>query len=70
MRLAIDDLKLISLPKEKGKRDNHNDLFVHSSLYKLVDAKGRVRKSFEYDTANLLKQVKATLKQLDAENDR
>ena len=70
MRLAIDDLKLISLPKEGGKRDNPNDLFVHSSLYILVDAKGRVRKSFEYDTANLLQQVKATLKQLDAENDR
>ena len=33
MRLAIDDLKLISLPKEGGKRDNPNDLFVHSSLY-------------------------------------
>ena len=70
MRLAIDDLKLISLPKEEGKRDNPNDLFVHSSLYILVDAKGRVRKSFEHDATNLLQQVKATLKQLDAENDR
>ena len=70
MRLAIDDLKLISVPKEKGKRDNPNDLFVHSSLYILVDAKGRVRKSFEHDATNLLQQVKVTLKQLDAENDR
>ena len=70
MRLAIDDLKLISLPKEEGKRDNPSDLFVHSSLYILVDAKGRVRKSFEHDATNLLQQVKATLKQLDAENDR
>ncbi|MDE2714711.1 MAG: SCO family protein [Verrucomicrobiota bacterium] len=70
MRLAIDDLKLISVPKGKGKRDNPNDLFVHSSLYILVDAKGRVRKSFEHDATNLLQQVKVTLKQLDAENDR
>ena len=70
MRLAIDDLKLISVPKEEGKRDNPNDLFVHSSLYILVDAKGRVRKSFEHDATNLLQQVKATLKRLDAENDR
>ena len=70
MRLAIDDLKLISVSKEEGKRDNPNDLFVHSSLYILVDAKGRVRKSFEHDATNLLQQVKATLKRLDAENDR
>ena len=70
MRLAIDDLKLISVPKEASKRDNPNDLFVHSSLYILVDAKGRIRKSFEYDTTNLLEQVKITLKRLEAENDR
>ena len=70
MRLAIDDLKLISVPKEEGKRDNPNDLFVHSSLYILVDAKGRVRKSFEHDATNLLQQVKATLKRLETENDR
>lgn len=70
MRLAIDDLKLISVPKAEGERDNPNDLFVHSSLYILVDAKGRVRKSFEHDATNLLQQVKATLKRLEAENDR
>ena len=70
MRLAIDDLKLISVPKEEGKRDNPNDLFVHSSLYILVDAKGRVRKSFEHDATNLLQQVKATLNRLETENDR
>jgi protein SCO1/2 len=70
MRLAIDDLKLISVPKEESKRDNPNDLFVHSSLYILVDANGRVRKSFEHDATNLLQQVQATLKQLEAENDR
>ena len=70
MRLAIDDLKLISVPKEEGKRDNPNDLFVHSSLYILVDAKGRVRKSFEHDATNLVQQVQATLKQLEDENVR
>jgi len=64
MRLAVDDLKLISVPKEAGKRDNPNDLFVHSSLYILVDAKGRVRKSFEHDATNLLQQIEIALKQL------
>ena len=67
MRLAIDDLKLISVPNKESKRDSPNDLFVHSSLYILVDAKGRVRKSFEHDATNLLQAVKETLKQLEAE---
>ena len=65
IRLAVDDLKLISVPKEAGKRDNPNDLFVHSSLYILVDEKGRVRKSFEHDTTNLLQQIQIALKQLE-----
>jgi hypothetical protein len=35
-----------------------------------VDAKGRVRKSFEHDATNLVQQVQATLKQLEDENVR
>ncbi|MBC8325719.1 MAG: SCO family protein [Verrucomicrobia subdivision 3 bacterium] len=70
MRLAVDDLKLISVPKEASKRDNPNDLFVHSSLYILVDANGRVRKSFEHNSTNLLQQIQTALKQLENKNDR
>jgi cytochrome oxidase Cu insertion factor (SCO1/SenC/PrrC family) len=58
------------VPKEKGERNNPNDLFVHSGLYILVDAKGRVRKSFEHDATNLMQQVQAALKQLEDESDR
>jgi len=67
MRLAVEDLKLISVPKEKMKQENPNDLFVHSSLFILVDAKGRVRDSFEYDSTNLLQRVQESLNQLDQE---
>ena len=52
MKLAVEDLKLISLPKEKAKQENPSDLFVHSSLYILVDSKGQVRAYFEHDTTN------------------
>jgi cytochrome oxidase Cu insertion factor (SCO1/SenC/PrrC family) len=58
------------VPKKERERDNPNDLFVHSSLYILVDAKGRVRKSFEHDATNLVQQVQAALKQLEDENVR
>ena len=67
MRLAIDDLKLISVPKEEGKRDNPNDLFVHSSLYILVDSKGQVRASFEHDATNLVQMIQTALEKLEKE---
>ena len=70
MRLAVDDLKLISVPKDKAKRDNPNDLFVHSSYIMLVDARGQLRGKFEFDATNLFQQVEIALTRLKQENDR
>lgn len=70
MRLAVDDLKLISVPKEKAKRDNPNDLFVHSSYIMLVDARGQLRGKFEFDATNLVQQVQAALGNLRQEDGR
>jgi len=65
MKLAIEDLKLISMPKEKLKRENPGDLFVHSSLYILVDSKGQVRASFEHDATNLVQMIQKALETLE-----
>ncbi len=67
MKLAVEDLKLISLPKEKAKQENPSDLFVHSSLYILVDSKGQVRAKFEHDATNLVQMIQATLEKLKKE---
>lgn len=67
MQLAVDDLKLAAQPTEPSKRSSPNDLFVHSSLIILVDAKGRMRGHFEYDSTNLAQRVQAALKNLDTE---
>jgi len=64
MKLAVEDLKLVSYPKEKGKQTDPNDLFVHSGNLILVDAEGRVRATFEHDSTNLIKRIRFSLKQL------
>ena len=70
MKLAVDNLKLTALPVEPEKRTSPNDLFLHSSLIILVDAQGRVRKHFEYDAPELLKNIRTALEALEKENDR
>jgi len=67
MKLAVEDLKLISLPKEKAKQENPSDLFVHSSLYILVDSNGQVRAKFEHDATNLVQMIQTALEKLEKE---
>ena len=67
MKLAVEDLKLISVPKEKAKQENPSDLFVHSSLYILVDSKGQVRAKFEHDATNLVQMIQTALEKLEKE---
>ena len=67
MKLAVEDLKLVSLPKEKARQENPSDLFVHSSLYILVDSKGQVRAYFEHDATNLVQMIQTALEKLEKE---
>ena len=64
MRLAVDDLKMVSQPKPLAHQESPNDLFIHSSLLILVDKNGQVRASFESDAPNLADQIKKALTQL------
>ena len=46
-KLAIDSLKLTALEKAAAERESPNDLFVHSTIFVLVDQRGRLRGVFE-----------------------
>ena len=46
-KLAVDSLKLIALDKEASQRESPQDLFIHSTIFVLVDKQGRLRGSFE-----------------------
>jgi protein SCO1/2 len=45
--LAIDSLKLTAIEKPPEERTDPNDLFVHSTIFVVVDKQGRLRGSFE-----------------------
>jgi len=62
--LAVDNLKMVSLPKEESKRETPTDLFIHSSLLILVDQNGQVRASFDSGSKDLLSEIQSALRRI------
>jgi uncharacterized membrane protein YozB (DUF420 family) len=50
---ALDGLKLTALDKELAQQENPNDLFIHSTIFVLIDKKGRAREVFESDAPDM-----------------
>ena len=46
-RVAIDGLKLTAIEKAPGERTDPDDLFIHSTMFVLVDKSGRLRGVYE-----------------------
>jgi protein SCO1/2 len=46
-RLAIDSLKLTVIEKKAEERENPQDLFIHSTIFVVVDKQGQLRGVFE-----------------------
>jgi protein SCO1/2 len=46
-KLGIDSLKLTAIEKKPEEREESNDLFIHSTIFVLVDRKGQLRGVFE-----------------------
>jgi protein SCO1/2 len=66
-RLAIDGLKLTALDVPAEKRANDTDLFVHSTIFVLVDKQARVRGTFESDAPDFKTKLIAAIHQLEQE---
>lgn len=47
VKLAVNSLKLTVLDQQEAKRTSPNDLFIHSTIFVLVDKQGRLRAVFE-----------------------
>jgi protein SCO1 len=60
--LAIDSLKLTAIEKKPEERQSPDDLFVHSTIFVLLDKQGRLRGVFETTGEGVApEQVKAQL---------
>lgn len=70
--LAVDSLKLTALEKKPEERESPADLFIHSTLFVVVDKHGRVRDVFEttgegVDPAIVQGQILERVRQLERE---
>lgn len=69
-RLAIDSLKLTAIEKAPGKRLDPADLFIHSTIFVVVDKRGRLRGVFETEEEGAKpgtsqQRILATLRRLE-----
>ena len=70
--LAIDGLKLTAIEKPAAERTDPADLFVHSTIFVVVDKQGRLRGSFQtqgdfVDWPTAKQHILAAIKQLENE---
>jgi protein SCO1/2 len=70
--LAIDSLKLTTVEKPPETRTSADDLFIHSTIFVLVDKRARLRGIFEtggetVDWPTVRAQILAAIKQLERE---
>jgi protein SCO1/2 len=61
-KLGIDSLKLTAIEKKPEEREESNDLFIHSTIFVLVDRKGQLRGVFQTTGEGIdPKQVQANI---------
>ena len=65
--LAVNSLKLSAVEKHEAERESPVDLFVHSTIFVIVDKHARLRGSFDSTDADFEKQVRAAVKKLLSE---
>ncbi len=67
-RLAVDGLKLTAIEKEAGQRVDPNDLFIHSTLFVVVDQEGRLRAAIEGMEPQAEQKTVEAVRKLQMEN--
>lgn len=63
-RLAIEDLKFVVVDKTREQREPQEEMFLHSTLFVLVDRQGRLRGCFEGAEPEAQVQVVEAVQQL------
>ena len=71
-RLGTDSLKLTAMEKKPEERESPSDLFIHATLFVVVDKQGRMRGIYEttgeqVDPKKVKSQVLQAVKQLERE---
>lgn len=72
-KLATSSLKLTAIEKSPAERENPEDLFIHSTIFVVVDKQGRLRGVFEssgegIDPQRVKAQILSSVKRLELES--
>lgn len=62
-KVAIDSLKLTAIEKKPEEQQSPEDLFIHSTIFVLVDRQGRLRGVFETDVPEGFDRVRERILQ-------
>ena len=71
-KLGTDSLKLTAVEKKPQEQEQANDLFIHSTIFVLVDRKAQLRGVFQttgegIDPKEVQEKILASVKQLEKE---
>ena len=71
--LAVNSLKLTAQEKAASERESANDLFIHSTIFVVVDKRAQLRAIFEstgegVDFVQIKPQILKTIRQLERES--
>lgn len=71
-KLAVESLKLTAIEKKPGEQISPDDLFVHSTIFVIVDSRARLRGDFEttgddVDPRKVKAEILAAIKRLEHE---
>jgi protein SCO1/2 len=67
--LAVGSLKLAAVEKDENSRENANDLFIHSTMFVLVDKTGKVRGFYESLEPGFQEKIQKDIKSLLGEGE-
>jgi protein SCO1/2 len=62
--VAVDSWKLAAFEKDKSERESENDLFVHSTMFVLIDKEGTMRGVYESLEPGFQQKIRADIQSL------
>lgn len=61
---AAKNLKFVRVEKDKDERESENDLFIHSTIFMIVDKRGQIRATIESDNPDSLTTARQLVDEL------
>ena len=61
---AAENLKFVRVEKNKEDRESENDLFIHSTIFMIVDKRGQIRSTVETDQPDSLTRARELVDEL------